>query len=111
MLSGKRFEVNTPHAPASLAEALDDAPKSGRIIGILSTMPSRRLPNTYPEAQKLAVSRINTIEFNLSERSDLDDAGRRRIACACAWVVVYVYEDGSATKDEAPPAPATVGPA
>lgn len=46
----------------------------------------------YPEAQKLAVSICNTVEFQLNERDDLDAPGRRRIARD--WGVVYVYEPG-----------------
>jgi hypothetical protein len=44
----------------------------------------------YTEAQRLAVSVCNTIEYHLSERLDLDDAGRRHIARR--WGVVYIYE-------------------
>lgn len=51
----------------------------------------------YPDAQKLAVSIINTVEFTLGEREDLDDPGRRRIARL--WGVVYVNDDGSAAPD------------
>jgi len=58
----------------------------------------------YAEAQKLAVSIVNTVEFRLGERDDLDDAGRRRIARL--WGVVYVNSDGTATNEDAPaPAP------
>jgi hypothetical protein len=58
----------------------------------------------YPEAQKLAVSIINTIEFHLSEREDLDAPGRRHIARA--WGVVYINDDGSVDEETAP-APVT----
>jgi len=58
------------------------------------------LARLYPEAQKLAVSLINTIEFNLDERANLDDAGRRRIARQ--WGVVYVNNDGTAAQDPEP---------
>ena len=51
----------------------------------------------YPEAHALAVSIINTIEFNLSERPDLDAPGRRRIARA--WGVVYINDDGTVSED------------
>jgi hypothetical protein len=61
----------------------------------------------YPEAQRLAVSILNHIDFNLSERQDLDAPGRRRIARA--WGVVYVNDDGSLNTDE--PAPVTPPPA
>ena len=54
----------------------------------------------YPAAQKLAVSLINTIEFHLAEREDLDAPGRRRIARA--WGVVYVNDDGTVAEETAP---------
>jgi len=57
----------------------------------------------YPEAQRLAVSLCNTIEFNLSEcaiEEGLDTAGQRRIARD--WGVVYIY-DANETPDEGDP--------
>jgi hypothetical protein len=51
----------------------------------------------YPEAQRLAVSIINHIEFNLNERPDLDAPGRRRIARA--WGVVYINDDGTLNEE------------
>ena len=60
----------------------------------------------YPEAQQLAVSIYNTIEFQLSERPDLDAPGRRRIARA--WGVVYLNDDGTEATEPAPaPTPPT----
>ncbi len=56
----------------------------------------------YPEAQQLAVSIINTIEFHLTEHPGLDAPGRRRIARA--WGVVYINDDGS-VEDGTAPAP------
>jgi len=50
----------------------------------------------YPEAQKLAVSICNTVEFNLGERDGLDAAGQRAIARK--WGVVYIY-DSNETPD------------
>lgn len=57
----------------------------------------------YPEAQRLAVSLINHIEFHLNERPDLDAPGRRHIARA--WGVVYINDDGT-LNEEPDPAPA-----
>ena len=57
----------------------------------------------YPAAQALAVSIINTIEYNLGERSDLDAPGRRRIARA--WGVIYINDDGTVNEESAPPPP------
>ncbi len=54
----------------------------------------------YPEAHTLAVSLLNTIEFHLSERPELDAPGRRRIARA--WGAVYINDDGSVSDDPAP---------
>ena len=53
----------------------------------------------YPEAYALAVSILNTIEFNLSERPDLDGPGRRRIARA--WGAVYINDDGTVSEEPA----------
>ena len=58
----------------------------------------------YPAAQALAVSLINTIEFNLAERTDLDAPGRRRIARA--WGVVYINDDGTVEEETVTPEPA-----
>ena len=58
----------------------------------------------YPEAQRLATSILNHIDFHLSERPDLDAPGRRRIARA--WGMVYVNDDGTLNTDEPTPAPA-----
>jgi hypothetical protein len=58
----------------------------------------------YPDAQKLAVSLCNTVEFNLGERDGLDDAGRRNIAVR--WGVDYIYDDGTTTPPTPAPAPA-----
>ncbi len=57
------------------------------------------LASLYPEAQRLAVSLINHIEFHLNERPDLDAPGRRRIARA--WGVVYVNDDGTLNEEAA----------
>jgi hypothetical protein len=58
----------------------------------------------YPEAHALAVSILNTIEFNLSERPELDAAGRRRIARA--WGAVYINDDGTVAEEPTPVPPA-----
>ncbi len=55
----------------------------------------------YPAAQALAVSIINTIEYQLGERTDLDAPGRRRIARA--WGVIYINDDGTVNEESAPP--------
>jgi hypothetical protein len=55
------------------------------------------------EAHKLAVSIINTAEFQLGQREDPDAAGCRRIARQ--WDVVYVNDDSprpSARSDSQP---------
>jgi hypothetical protein len=57
----------------------------------------------YPEAQALAVSLINTIEYNLGERLDLDAPGRRHIARA--WGVVYINDDGTVNEEDVPEIP------
>jgi hypothetical protein len=57
----------------------------------------------YPEAQALAVSLINTVEYHLGERPDLDAPGRRRIARA--WGVVYINDDGTVEDETTPPTP------
>jgi hypothetical protein len=61
------------------------------------------LATLYPEAQALAVSLINTIEYQLGERLDLDAPGRRRIARA--WGVVYINDDGTVNEETAPVTP------
>ncbi len=58
----------------------------------------------YPEAHALAISILNTIDFNLSERPELDAPGRRRIARA--WGAVYLNDDGTISEEPVPdPAP------
>jgi hypothetical protein len=90
-------EVAAVHADAVAKRAASEAAK------LNTDTQQGELAALYPEAQKIAVSLINTIEFNLGEREDLDDAGRRRIARA--WGVVYVNEDGGEAGGT-PPAPA-----
>ena len=81
-------------------------------------MPSRQLPNTISSVVRCLTSardgwtrfpadRINnTIEFQLSERPDLDAPGRRRIARA--WGIVYLNDDGTEATESTPaPAPPT----
>lgn len=63
----------------------------------------------YPEAQKLAVSICNTVEFNLSEREALESGGRRRIARL--WGVVYIYEPQETPDPDDPNAANTTLPA
>jgi hypothetical protein len=87
-------EVAAVHADAVAKRAASETAK------LNTDTQEGELAALYPEAQKLAVSLINTIEFTLGEREGLDDSGMRRIARA--WGVVYVNEDGSA---EVPPPP------
>jgi hypothetical protein len=81
-------EVNTQYKASQQAQAFTD-------------LQQNELAAIYPAAQKLAVSICNTVEFNLGERDDLDDAGRRNIAVL--WGVVYIYDDG--TPDTPAPVP------
>jgi len=90
-------EVAAVHADAVAKRAASEAAK------LNTDTQQGELAALYPEAQKLAVSLINTVEFNLGEREDLDDAGRRRIARA--WGVVYVNEDGTAAGEPPMPMP------
>ena len=96
-------EVAAVHADAVAKRSASEAAK------LNTDTQQGELAALYPEAQKLAVSIINTVEFNLGERDDLDDSGRRRIARA--WGVVYVNEDGTAAPDVTPPAPVDGKPA
>ena len=91
-------EVATIHAEALAKRAASEAAK------LFTDTQEGELAAIYPEAQKLAVSLINTVEFNLGEREDLDDSGQRRIARV--WGVVYVNSDGSVAPDAPTPAPA-----
>lgn len=95
-------EVSTAHTDALSIRAAAEAAK------LNTDTQQNELAALYPEAQKLAVSLINTIEFNLGERDDLDDAGRRHIARL--WGVVYINDDGSAAEEGGPvtPKPAPV---
>lgn len=92
-------EVAAVHAEAVQKRAASEAAK------LHTDTQQGELAVLYTEAQKLAVSIINTIEFHLGERPDLDDAGRRRIARH--WGVVYVNDDGTAAHEPEPaPEPA-----
>jgi len=95
-------EVAAAHADAAAKRAAAEAAK------LNTDTQQGELAALYPEAQKLAVSLINTVEFQLGERDDLDAAGRRRIARL--WGVVYINDDGSAA-EESPPSPAPAPPA
>lgn len=54
----------------------------------------------YPEAHALAISILNTIDFHLSERPELDAPGRRHIARA--WGAVYINDDGTISEETVP---------
>ena len=96
-------EVAAVHADALQKRAASETAK------LHTDTQQGELASLYPEAQKLAVSLINTIEFHLAERDDLDAPGRRRIARA--WGVVYVNDDGTLADEAAPIPPADLVPA
>jgi hypothetical protein len=70
---------------ADVAAALADAKQkraAAETAKLSTDTEQNELATLYPEAQRLAVSLINHIEFHLTERPDLDAPGRRRIARA-----------------------------
>lgn len=91
-------EVQAVHDQTAAAHAASETAKQN------TDTQQGELAALYPEAQRLAVSLINTIEYQLGERPDLDAPGRRRIARA--WGVVYINDDGSVAPEEPAPAPA-----
>lgn len=93
-------EVAAVHADAVAKRKAAEAAKAN------TDKQQNELGALYPDAQKLAVSIINTVEFQLSQREDLDDAGCRRIARQ--WGVVYLNDDGTASNDDPTPAPTPV---
>jgi hypothetical protein len=84
-------EVASVFADAKLKRAAAETAK------LATDTEQNELAALYPDAQRLAVSIINHIEFNLNERHDLDAPGRRRIARA--WGVVYINDDGTLNED------------
>lgn len=82
-------EVGAIHAEA------EGLRKAGLAAQTRTDREQNEVAPVYAEAQKLAVSICNTVEFRLNEREDLDAPGRRRIARR--WGVVYLYD-----KDETP---------
>jgi hypothetical protein len=88
-------------AAADVAAILADAKQkraAAEAAKLATDTEQGELTTLYPEAQRLAVSILNHIDFHLNERHDLDAPGRRRIARA--WGVVYVNDDGSLNTDE-----------
>jgi hypothetical protein len=90
-------EVAAIHAQTSAAHAASETAK------LNTDTQQGELAILYPEAQALAVSLINTIEYYLSERLDLDAPGRRRIARA--WGVIYINDDGTVNEEPTPTTP------
>lgn len=88
-------DVNAQYLASQQAQAFTDQQQN-------------ELAAIYPAAQKLAVSICNTVEFNLSERDTLDDAGRRVIATR--WGVVYIYDDGTPATPAPVPTPTPTPP-
>ncbi len=100
--------MELPYA-AEVAAVLSDAKQkraAAETAKLATDTEQNELAALYSEAQRLAVSLINHIEFNLEERHDLDAPGRRRIARA--WGVVYINEDGSLNEEPAPESPTPV---
>jgi hypothetical protein len=95
---------------ADVAAVLADAKQkraAAETAKLATDTQENELAALYPEAQRLAVSIINHIEFNLTERPDLDAPGRRRIARA--WGVVYINDDGTLNEEPAPETPLSAG--
>jgi len=97
---GAAFKPMALPSAAEVASVLADAKlkrAAAETAKLATDTEQNELAALYPDAQRLAVSIINHIEFNLNERHDLDAPGRRRIARA--WGVVYINDDGTLNED------------
>lgn len=100
---GAAYKPMALPSAAEVASVLADAKQkraAAETAKLATDTEQNELATLYPEAQRLAVSIINHIEFNLNERPDLDAPGRRRIARA--WGVVYINDDGTLNEDPNP---------
>ncbi|MES2440391.1 MAG: hypothetical protein V4584_15080 [Verrucomicrobiota bacterium] len=87
-------QVAALHADAAAKRAASETAK------LTTDTEQGQAAGLYPEAHALAVSILNTVEFQLSERPELDAPGRRRIARA--WGAVYVNDDGTVSEEPVP---------
>ncbi len=97
---GAAYKPMALPSAAEVASVLADAKQkrsAAETAKLATDNEQNELAALYPEAQRLAVSIINHIEFNLNERPDLDAPGRRRIARA--WGVVYINDDGTLNEE------------